>query len=83
MDRHDVTEESANQTCHSGCHLYHQPRQTTYLTCNIGDRARSDLSQFDNLRYMLLDFDTSGGSLRGSVVVDNIRPVTITLDILR
>lgn len=42
----------------------------------------SDLSHVDDLRYMLLDFDASKRFLRKSVILDDIRPVAITLNVL-
>jgi hypothetical protein len=54
----------------------------TYLACDVRDRARCNFSHFDDLRYMLLDFDSTEILSSARVVPNDICAITITFNIL-
>lgn len=83
MDRQEVTDESANRTCQCTVISYgHDSQAFTYLTCYVCNRARCNFPHLDNLRNMFLDLEAVGRPPSAPVILDDIRAVTVTFDVL-
>jgi hypothetical protein len=84
MDRHNVTEESENQTCQNGHYpsSLTSPNAMTYLACDVCDRMRGDLFHIDDLRDVSFDFELIERLLGMSVVLDDVCAIPITFDVL-